>query len=73
MAVFGGISSTGGKGNLAGGIISAFIIVCRVGLGQQNLHPTGYPSDPGTAADLRSSTSQRGGEIKRGFKGKKNA
>ena len=26
--------------NLAGGIISAFIIVClRVGLGQQNLHP----------------------------------
>ena len=40
MAVFGGISSTGGKGNLAGGIISAFIIVClRVGLGQQNLHP----------------------------------
>jgi len=40
MAVFGGISSTGGKGNLAGGIISAFIIVClRVGLGQQNVHP----------------------------------
>jgi len=39
MAVFGGISSTGGKGNLAGGIISAFIIVClRVGLGQQNVH-----------------------------------
>ncbi len=28
MAVFGGISSTGGKGNIAGGIISAFIIVC---------------------------------------------
>ncbi|MDO5136370.1 MAG: ABC transporter permease [Eubacteriales bacterium] len=40
MAVFGGISSTGGKGNLAGGIISAFIIVClRVGLGQKNVHP----------------------------------
>lgn len=39
MAVFGGISSTGGKGNLAGGIISAFIIVClRVGLGQRNVH-----------------------------------
>lgn len=39
MAVFGGISSTGGKGNLAGGIISAFIIVClRVGLGQKNVH-----------------------------------
>ena len=36
MAVFGGISSTGGKGNLAGGVISAFIIVClRVGLGQR--------------------------------------
>ena len=40
MAVFGGISSTGGKGNIAGGLISAFIIVClRVGLGQQNIHP----------------------------------
>ena len=40
MAVFGGISSTGGKGNLAGGIISAFIIVClRIGLGQVNVHP----------------------------------
>lgn len=39
MAVFGGISSTGGKGNLAGGIISALIIVClRVGLGQRNVH-----------------------------------
>ena len=39
LAVFGGISSTGGKGNLAGGIISAFIIVClRVGLGQKNVH-----------------------------------
>ena len=40
MAVFGGISSTGGKGNIAGGLISAFIIVClRVGLGQRNIHP----------------------------------
>ena len=39
MAVFGGFSSTGGKGNLAGGVISAFIIVClRVGLGQRNVH-----------------------------------
>ena len=39
MAVFGGISSTGGKGNLAGGLISAFSIVClRVGLGQRNVH-----------------------------------
>ena len=40
MAVFGGISSTGGKGNIVGGLISAFIIVClRVGLGQRNIHP----------------------------------
>lgn len=40
MAVFGGISSTGGKGNIAGGVISAFIIVClRVGLGQRNINP----------------------------------
>ena len=39
MAVFGGISSTGGKGNMAGGLISAFIIVClRVGLGQRNVN-----------------------------------
>ena len=39
MAVFGGISSTGGKGNVAGGFISAFIIVClRVGLGQRNVN-----------------------------------
>ncbi|MCC8139500.1 MAG: ABC transporter permease [Lachnospiraceae bacterium] len=39
MAVFGGIMSTGGKGNIAGGVISAFIIVClRVGLGQRNVN-----------------------------------
>ncbi|MCF0133115.1 MAG: ABC transporter permease [Blautia sp.] len=39
MAVFGGILSTGGKGNLAGGVISAFIIVClRIGLGQRDVH-----------------------------------
>ncbi len=39
MAVFGGISSTGGKGNLAGGLISAFIILClRIGLGQRNVN-----------------------------------
>ncbi len=39
MAVFGGISSTGGKGNIAGGLISAFIIVCLcVGLGQRNVN-----------------------------------
>ena len=40
MCVFGGISSTGGKGNLIGGIISVFIIVClRIGLGQINMNP----------------------------------
>lgn len=39
MAVFGGISSTGGKGNMIGGVISAFIIVClRIGLGQRNVN-----------------------------------
>ena len=39
MAVFGGISSTGGKGNMIGGFISAFIIVClRIGLGQRNVN-----------------------------------
>ena len=70
MAVFGGISSTGGKGNLAGGIISAFIIVClRVGLGQQNLHPQVILLILGSTADLCSSTSQRGGRDQKGFKG----
>ena len=40
MAVFGGISTSGGKGKLIGGIISAFTIVClRVGLGQINMNP----------------------------------
>lgn len=40
MAVFGGISTAGGKGNLAGGIISAFVIIClRIGLGQINMNP----------------------------------
>ncbi|MCD8370887.1 MAG: ABC transporter permease [Clostridiales bacterium] len=39
MAVFGGIMSTGGRGNIAGGVISAIIIVClRVGLGQRNVN-----------------------------------
>ncbi|MDO4285206.1 MAG: ABC transporter permease [Eubacteriales bacterium] len=39
MAVFGGIATTGGKGNLIGGIISAFIIVLlRIALGQINLN-----------------------------------
>ena len=39
MAVFGGIATTGGKGKLIGGIISAFIIVClRIGLGQINMN-----------------------------------
>lgn len=39
MAVFGGISSTGGKGKMIGGIISAFVIIClRIGLGQKNMN-----------------------------------
>ena len=39
MAVFGGIATTGGKGNMIGGIISAFIIVLlRIALGQINLN-----------------------------------
>lgn len=40
MAVFGGISTTGGKGRVIGGFISAFIIIClRIGLGQINMNP----------------------------------
>jgi len=40
MAVFGGISTNGGKGRLLGGIIAAFIIIClRIGLGLINLNP----------------------------------
>lgn len=40
MAVFGGISTSGGKGRLIGGIISGFTIIClRIGLGQINMHP----------------------------------
>ncbi|MCP1108974.1 rhamnose transport system permease protein [Lachnospiraceae bacterium PF1-21] len=40
MAVFGGISTAGGKGRLQGGVIAAFIIISlRVGLGQINLNP----------------------------------
>lgn len=39
MAVFGGIATTGGKGRMAGGVISAFVIVClRIGLGQINMN-----------------------------------
>ena len=39
MAVFGGIATTGGKGNLVGGFIAAFIIVClRVALGLINMN-----------------------------------
>ncbi|MCD8021172.1 MAG: ABC transporter permease [Clostridiales bacterium] len=39
MAVFGGISSTGGKGSLIGGIISGFVIIfLRIGLGQINMN-----------------------------------
>lgn len=40
MAVFGGISTAGGKGKLPGAIISAFTIIClRIGLGQINMNP----------------------------------
>ena len=40
MAVFGGISTSGGKGRLLGGIISGFTIIClRIGLGQINMNP----------------------------------
>lgn len=40
MAVFGGISTAGGKGNLGGAIVSALIIIClRIGLGQINMNP----------------------------------
>ena len=40
MAVFGGISTAGGKGKLGGAIVSAFIIIClRIGLGQMNMNP----------------------------------
>lgn len=39
MAVFGGISNIGGKGKMAGGIISALTIVClQVGLGLMNMN-----------------------------------
>ncbi len=39
MAVFGGISSAGGKGNILGGMLSALTIVClRIGLGQRNVN-----------------------------------
>lgn len=40
MAVFGGISTAGGKGKMTGAIISAFIIMClRIGLGLINMNP----------------------------------
>lgn len=40
MAVFGGISTNGGKGRLQGGLIAALIIIClRIGLGLVNLNP----------------------------------
>ncbi len=39
MCVFGGIATTGGKGNLTGGLVAAFIIVClRIALGQINMN-----------------------------------
>ena len=74
MAVFGGISSTGGKGNLAGGIISAFIIVClRVGLGQQNLHPQVILLILGLLLICAVALPNVVGEIKKALKVKKNA
>lgn len=40
MAVFGGISTAGGKGKMTGAMISAFIIMClRIGLGLINMNP----------------------------------
>lgn len=40
MAVFGGISTAGGKGKLTGALVSAFIIMClRIGLGLINMNP----------------------------------
>ena len=40
MAVFGGISTAGGRGKMIGALISAFIIIClRIGLGQRNINP----------------------------------
>lgn len=40
MAVFGGVSTAGGKGKLSGAMISAMIIIClRIGLGQINMNP----------------------------------
>ncbi|MGN1141296.1 MAG: ABC transporter permease [Oliverpabstia sp.] len=39
MCVFGGIATTGGKGNLAGASIAAFVIFClRIALGQANVN-----------------------------------
>ena len=39
MCVFGGIATTGGKGNLIGAFIAAFIIFClRIALGQRNIN-----------------------------------
>jgi len=39
MCVFGGIATTGGKGNLVGALIAGFTIVClRIALGQRNIN-----------------------------------
>lgn len=39
MCVFGGIATTGGKGNLVGATIAGFTIVClRIALGQRNIN-----------------------------------
>ena len=74
MAVFGGISSTGGKGNLAGGIISAFIIVClRVGLGQKNVNAQVILLIIGVLLICAVALPNVVGEIKKALKVKKNA
>lgn len=40
MAVFGGVSTAGGKGKMTGAVISALIIMClRIGLGLINMNP----------------------------------
>ncbi len=39
MCVFGGIATTGGKGNLVGALLAGFTIVClRIALGQRNIN-----------------------------------
>lgn len=71
MAVFGGIMSTGGKGNIAGGIISAFVIVClRIGLGQRNVNAQVILLIIGLLLVFTVALSNIGGNIKKLFKKK---